>query len=214
MPGGITNEHADEQPALVEVRDAGPADREDIREVVAAAYTQFKTALPPTAYARYLADLLDLDGHTRRGQLLVAEVDGRIRGSAAFYPNTFSQGMGWPRGWAGLRGLAVHPEARGSGIARALLSESERRARVRGARVFAFHTATFMTEAIALYERLGYCRTPHFDLDVSSRLGFPGATPIMLIAFRRNLHDDVPCRGGRRVDHRSVAVAHRARRPR
>jgi hypothetical protein len=52
-----------------------------------------------------------------------------------------------------------------------------------------------MTEAIALYERLGYCRSPHFDLDVTPHLGFPGAKPIMVIAFRRDLHDDAPCRG-------------------
>lgn len=214
MPAGITNANTPGPPADVQVRDAGPADREDIREVVELAYAQFKAALPPTAYARYLADLLDLDGHARHGQLLVAEVDGRVRGSAAFYPNTFSQGLGWPRGWAGVRGLAVHPEARGSGIARALLAESESRARLRGARVFAFHSATFMREAIAVYERLGYCRTPPFDLDVSSHLGFPGAEPILLIAFRRNLQADAPCRGGAAVDHRAPAFTPRARRPR
>jgi predicted N-acetyltransferase YhbS len=214
MPAGFTHAPTQQQPTDVEVRDAGPADREDIRAVVEAAYAQFKTVLPPTVYARYLADLLDLDGHTRHGQLLVAEVDGRIRGSAAFYPNTYSQGMGWPRGWAGVRGLAVHPEARGFGIARALLYEAETRARLRGARVFAFHTATFMTEAIALYERLGYCRIPHFDVDVSTRLGFPGSKPIMVIAFRRHLRDDGPCAGGSGATPLSTAFAPRARRPR
>lgn len=138
MPAGITNTRTHEQPADVEVRDAGPADREDIREVVEAAYAQFKT----------------------------------------------SKG-----GSADLR-------------------------RLRGARVFAFHTATFMTEAIALYERLGYCRIPHFDLDVTNHLGFPDSKPIMVIAFRRNLRDDGPCAGGVTANHRNIAFAHRSRRPR
>jgi N-acetylglutamate synthase-like GNAT family acetyltransferase len=63
--------------------------------------------------------------------------------------------MGWPRGWAGGGGLAVHPDTGHHSAARALLDESERRARMHGARVFAFHAAEFMTEAIVSYERLG-----------------------------------------------------------
>jgi hypothetical protein len=70
-----------------------------------------------------------------------------------------------------------------------------------------------MTEAIALYERLGYCRIPHFDLDVATRLGVPGAEPIMVLAFRRNL-DDAPCGRGSRSDRVGVPPAQRSRRPR
>jgi GNAT superfamily N-acetyltransferase len=213
MPAQNTDTQRAARTAVV-VRDAELADRADMREVVEAAYQPFAAVLPSQVFDRYLDDLLDFDGHARRGQLVVAEVDGRIRGSAAFYPNTFSQGMGWPPGWAGGRAMAVHPAARRHGVARAMLADSERRARNQGARVFAFHTATFMTEAIALYEGLGYCRVPHFDLDLTAHYGLATPRPIMAIAYRRNLRDGSPCPGGVRSEHRRPAIARASRRPR
>jgi GNAT superfamily N-acetyltransferase len=182
-----TRTHA--RAATVLVRDADPADRAELREMVGAAYAPFAAELPLTVFASLLADVLDFDKHAGRGQLLVAEIDGRIRGSAVFSPNTFNQGLGWPRGWAGGQAMTVHPAARGHGVTRALLAECERRARDSGARVFAFHTAAFRIEAMALYEGLGYCRAPHFDLDITTYYGHPAARPIMAIAYSRNLQD-------------------------
>jgi len=53
--------------------------------------------------------------------------------------------------------------------------------------MFAFHTATFMTGAIALYEQLGYRRAPRFDIDLGARFGGFGATSSMAIAYVRQL---------------------------
>jgi predicted N-acetyltransferase YhbS len=197
------------------VRDADRADWADIREVVQGAHSPFASQFPPTIFARYLDDLLDVDAHARRGQLLVAEVDGQVRATAAFYPNTYNQAMGWPRGWASGRGLAVHPEAAHHGLARALVEEGERRARVHGARVFASHTATFMIDEIALYERLGYCRAPHFDLDITARYGLSMSRPVMGVAFRRNLRERGPCPGAGepRLDQYKQQIARSGRRP-
>lgn len=189
MPARVSDTAADRLSATLAVRDAGPADRADLREVAEAAYAPFAIAPRFTVYADVLADVLDLDNRSRRGQLMVAEIDGRIRGSVVFHPNTFTTGMGWPRGWAGGHAITVHPGARRHGVERALLAECERRARVSGARTFAFHTASFLTEAIALYEGLGYCRVPHFDLDLTTRYGHPASRPIRAIAYCRDLQD-------------------------
>jgi predicted N-acetyltransferase YhbS len=175
------------RPGTVVVREAGPADHAAVRRVVRAAYAQYAHVLPPALFPRYLADLLDLDRHARHGVLLVAERDARIVGSVAFYRDIESQGMGWPSGWAGGRGLAVDPAARGAGAARALLAAAESAAASSGAPVFAFHTGAFMTDAIALYERLGYRRAPAFDLDLAAHYGVPTRTPVRSIAFRRDL---------------------------
>jgi GNAT superfamily N-acetyltransferase len=172
---------------VVFVRDAVPADYPAIREVVIAAYRQYADLLVRDIFSPYLSDLLDLETHAQRGRLLVAEVDGRVHGSVAFYPDASVQGYGLPRGWAGGRALAVHPAARGNGVARALLATCERLAREAGSPVFAFHTASFMTSAIALYERLGYRRAPEFDFDMAARYSRFGAAPIMSLAYRRNL---------------------------
>lgn len=214
MPARNTDTHTPGRTVTVLVRDADPADRADLREVVEAAYRPFGRVLPPAVFGGLLADVLDFDRHARRGQLLVAEVDGRIRGSAAFYPNSFSHGMGWPRGWVGGRALAVHPDARRQGAARALLTACEQRARILGARTFAFHTAGSMVEAIALYEGLGYCRIPPFDIDLTTHYGHPAGRPIMALAYRKNVSDAGPCRGSARGDHRRPIVARSRRKPR
>ena len=91
-------------------------------DVIIAAYRQYADLIARDIFSPYLADLLDLDKHARHGHLLVVEADGRIRGFGAFYPDASVQGLGWPPGWAGGRALAVHPDARGHGVARALLA--------------------------------------------------------------------------------------------
>jgi GNAT superfamily N-acetyltransferase len=169
------------------VREAGAADRPAVRGLVTAAYAQYADVLPPALFRRYLADLLDLDRHAAHGVLLVADLGGRVVGSAAFYPDIAAQGMGGPAGWAGGRALAVHPAARGAGAAQALLAAFECRARAVGAPVFAFHTGGFMTGAIALYEELGYRRAPRYDLDLAAHYGVRTRTPVRSIAFRRDL---------------------------
>ena len=169
------------------VRDAVPADYPAIREVVIAAYRQYADLIARDIFSPYLADLLDLERHAGNGRLLVAEVDDQVRGFAAFYPDASVQGFGLPPGWASGRALAVHPEVRGHGVARALLAAVERLAREAGAPVFAFHTASFMTGAIALYDRLGYRRAPEFDFDMAARFGRFGAAPIKSIAYCRHL---------------------------
>ena len=169
------------------VRDAVPADYPAIREVVIAAYRQYADLLTLDVFSPYLADVLDLEKHARHGRLFVVEVDGWVCGFGAFYPDATVQGVGWPAGWASGRALAVHPAARGHGIARTLLATCEGLAREAGAPVFAFHTASFMTKAIALYERLGYRRAPEFDFDMAARYSRFGAAPIMSIAYLRYL---------------------------
>ena len=169
------------------VRSAEPADREAIRGVVLGAHARHASQLAPEVFSRYLADQLDLGTHATYGRLLVAEAGDGVLGFAAFYPDASVQGFGLPAGWAGGRALAVHPGARGHGVARALLCTVECLAREAGAPVFAFHTASFMTGAISLYERLGYRRAPEHDFDMAARFGGSGATPVTSVAYLRYL---------------------------
>jgi GNAT superfamily N-acetyltransferase len=175
-------------PGTLIVRTAGPADHAEIENVVRSAYRQYSgLMLPPQVFEHYLDDLLDLDRHARHGYLLVVEVDGRIRASGAFYADASAQGLGLPPGWAGGRGLAVHPDVRGRGVASTLLAECERLARTIEAPVFAFHTVSFMSGAVALYERLGYRRAPEFDFDLGARYGLSTPPRTTAITYRRDL---------------------------
>jgi len=175
------------QNAVLVVRDAVPADYPAIRDIVLVAYRQYAELIAPEIFSAYLADLLDLETHARHGRLFVVEADQWVCAFGAWYPDASVQGVGLPPGWASGRALAVHPAARGNGAARALLAAGERLAREAGAPVLAFHTVSFMTGAISLYERLGYCRAPEFDFDWAARHGGSGATPITAVAFLRHL---------------------------
>ena len=166
------------------VRAAVPADHPAIREVVIAAYRQYADLIPPDVFTAYLADLLDLDTHARHGRLFVVEAGERVCAFAAFYPDGLTQGF--PPGWVSGRALAVHPDARGNGAARALLATGEHLALQAGAPFFAFHTHSYMTDARGLYERAGYRRAPEFDFDVAERFGRFGAAPVMSLAYYRN----------------------------
>ena len=178
---------ATRQDTVLLVRDAVPADYPAIRDMVIAAYRQYADLIAPDIFSAYLADLLDLDTHARHGRLFVVEADQWVCAFAAWYPDASVQGVGLPPGWASGRALAVHPAARGNGAARTLLATGERLAREAGAPVLAFHTVSFMTGAIALYERLGYDRAPEFDFDMAARYSGFGAAPIMSIAYLRHL---------------------------
>jgi predicted N-acetyltransferase YhbS len=171
----------------VVIRPFRPEDRKAVRRVVRSAYAEYAARMPRATYRRYLADLLALDRHEHFGRLLVAEVDGRICGSVAFYPDASLQGLGWPRGWAGGRALAVHRRARHLGVATALMERCEELARAGEAPVFAFHTAPFMTGAIALYEGLGYHRAPEYDRDVAALFGDADSEEIRILGFAKFL---------------------------
>src|SRR5690242_773071 len=157
------------------VRDAVPADYPEIRRVIVAAYLQYAGLIARDVFSPYLADLLDLDTHARHGHLIVVEADGRIRGFGAFYPDASAQGLGWPPGWASGRALAVHPDARGHGAARAMTAATDPPARESGAPASASHTATSMTAATPLYARLAFRRAPDFDVDMPAHYGGTGA---------------------------------------
>jgi GNAT superfamily N-acetyltransferase len=157
------------------VRGAEPADHEAIRGVVLGAYAQYAGQLAPETFSRYLAGQLDLGTHASYGRLLVAGTEDGVRGFAAFYPDASVLDFGFPPGWADVRVLAVHPGADGPAVARALLGACEHLAAEAGAPVLAIRTASFMTDDIAGYERLGYRRAPEFD----------GAEPVRSVAHLR-----------------------------
>src|SRR4051794_40489698 len=102
------------------IRPVRPSDLARARDLMVAAYLPYESVAPPSIFPTYLLDVLDLERHSRSGSLLVAEVDGQILAVVTFQPDASVQSLGWPDGWASGRGLAVHPAARGLGLARTL----------------------------------------------------------------------------------------------
>jgi ribosomal protein S18 acetylase RimI-like enzyme len=175
----------------VRIRIGRDADLPEVRTIVARAYRQYERVLGAELFSRYLDDVLDLDRHRTRGQLLVAELHGTICGAVVYYPEASLQGVGWPDGWASGRALAVDTPARGLGVAEALTRDVQRRARADGAPVFAFHTAAFMHGARALYDRLGFERAPEFDADLRDYLDPALDCPVPALAYLRRLDSGI-----------------------
>ncbi|MET0323689.1 MAG: GNAT family N-acetyltransferase [Ilumatobacteraceae bacterium] len=168
----------------VTIRTATLADWPAVRSVIAAAYHQYEAVLAPTVYRDYLADLLDTGRHAEAATILVAEADGTVVGTVCLYLEASRTGMNWSTGTAAVRALAVEPGHRGRGTARRLMDECIARAIDAGASTVGLHTASVMTAAVQLYERIGFVRDPARDIDAAQLLGLADVEGPRVIAYR------------------------------
>ncbi len=139
------------------VREASPADTEAVAPLFDA-YRQFYEQPADPALARaFIAERLE------RGEsvIFLAERDGRAVGFVQLYP-LFSSTAARPRRLWLLNDLFVAPEARGSGIGRALMARARQLAEETGACGLELATARTNMAAQRLYESLGYRRDDQF----------------------------------------------------
>jgi GNAT superfamily N-acetyltransferase len=170
------------------IRTAAKHEIPEIEALIVAHYDQYRRAIAPAIFDAYIAELSDIAGNLNDAQALVAELNGRIAGSALFYPDASDEGWGLPKGWAGFRKLAVHPNRRGYGLGRKIAEQCVDLGKRIGAPTVAIHTASFMSAARDLYERIGFQRCPEYDVRASDLLGIKaGPGDVKLIAYRLDL---------------------------
>jgi GNAT superfamily N-acetyltransferase len=122
----------------------------------------------------YLAELRDVRSRFDVAEVYVALHEAQLVGSVSFYRDVRLEGWSsFPGGWAGFRALVVHPDARGTGVGKALLQTCIARTRTIGAPVLGLHTIELLADAVRLYERLGFVRCQEYDLRAADV--FPGA---------------------------------------
>jgi GNAT superfamily N-acetyltransferase len=166
------------------VRPADSSELDAVVEVLHVAHSEFANTLPPSVYAAYIDNVIDVYSRLAVSELLVAELDDRIVGAITVYPDASDEGWGWPAHWAGLRAVAVAPDARGRGIGRQLAAAAIARARELDREAICLHTAHFMRAAVPLYQSLGFQRCPDYDQDVSALFGVgPVGDPMLAIGF-------------------------------
>ena len=145
------------------VREAVPAEYDAIGDLTVAAYSIFPETGDDSGYAD---ELRDVAGRARGCPVYVAidPANGHVIGGATYVP-----GPGTPlselerEGEAGIRMLAVAPEAQGKGAGTALVEALIARARAEGRRGMALYTLPAMTAAHRVYERYGFRRDPARD---------------------------------------------------
>jgi GNAT superfamily N-acetyltransferase len=164
------------------VRYAEPAEFDDVADLLLRANAQYRGHMPAGIYRAYCDSLrsLALDPASQDAcEILVigsGSRNGGLLGTVAVFPDAASEGLGLPRGWAGLRALAVAPEARGYGLGRRLSEAAIGRARAIGAPILSLHNARFQAAARKLYLDLGFVRCPQYDFDAGASAEF-GAAP-------------------------------------
>lgn len=147
--------------ADVTVREVLPDEYERLAALTVAAY---EAVLGDHMSDGYRAELADVAGRAAQVAVLV----GIDRGGALVGSITYVPGPG-PLGWfdgaddAGLRMLAVAPQAQGRGVGAALVAAGVDRARAAGKRRVLLHTTAPMIGAQRLYERAGFVRDPERD---------------------------------------------------
>ena len=151
--------------ADLRVRDALPGEEATIRALTLRSYAEYASIMTPTAWAGLEQAVLTALSTPDAAERIVAEMDDGLVGSVRLYPASTNayhgavDGIAWPE----VRLLAVAPEARGKGVAAALMDECIRRARLAGASELGLHTSDSMKVAIRIYEQMGFERAPEHD---------------------------------------------------
>lgn len=131
---------------MAELRRAHEADAEAIHALLATSFASFR---PQYTLACFDATVLDAERVRRRiregpvwvveGSDLIGTVGAKRDGDRLY-----------------VRGMAVHPEARGQGVGHRLLQRCEEHARVQGLSAMWLSTTTFLDASQALYRRFGF----------------------------------------------------------
>jgi len=143
----------------VDVREIRPVEYDEAGRVTALAYREF--VLPgETSWEEYLEEIADVAGRAGRSLVLVAVEEERILGSATLELGERIDDEDPPLAAdeAHLRMLGVDPDARGRGVASALIDGCFDRARWAGRSRMTLHTTERMPIARGMYERMGFRR--------------------------------------------------------
>ena len=141
------------------VREARTDEYDEVGRLTVEAYQEYAEPLGGKQWANYRTDLVDIARRAERGTVLVAESEGRLVGAVTYYPPADPADHGeywWPPGFAYLRALAVHPQARRRGVGRILTLTCVERAREQGALGIALNTTSLMGAAQSMYEGMGF----------------------------------------------------------
>jgi ribosomal protein S18 acetylase RimI-like enzyme len=146
----------------MEVREATADEHAAAGRVTAEAYREFVRP-GDDAWEAYLRRIADVAARADRTTVLVAVEDGRVLGSLTLelegrVPDEGEERRPLEPEEAHIRMLGVDPDARARGVARALMAESEERARAAGKTFMTLNTTHRMKAAQAMYEHLGFER--------------------------------------------------------
>jgi ribosomal protein S18 acetylase RimI-like enzyme len=141
------------------LRPVEPKEHEVAGELVVEAYR----SLGDEGDEFYERELRDVSGRIRTGDVIVAEIDGRVVGCVTLSIGETSLSEVDDLDAATIRMLGVSSDVRGRGIGERLVRHCIEQARISGSKRVRLDTRTSMQSAQRLYERLGFRREPDYD---------------------------------------------------
>lgn len=166
---------------MIDVRRARPEEYDEAGRVTALAYREFVDP-GEEAWEAYLDEIADVASRAAVARVFIAVADDdRIVGSATLELGRRIDEDDPPLepDEAHIRMLGVHPDARGRGVARALMDACFAAARDAGRTRMTLHTTQRMEQAQAMYEAMGFRR-------LDDRV-FPDG--FVLLTYERPIHD-------------------------
>lgn len=145
----------------VVVRPLVDGEEAEVARITVAAYAAEGYVLEDDPYALELSDVTE---RASKAEVWVGTLDGRLVGTVTWCPpGSAYRELATSDDQAEFRMLAVDPEVRRQGVARALVDACLARARSDAARELVLCSLPAMVPAHRLYGRLGFVRAPELD---------------------------------------------------
>lgn len=154
------------------VTEMGAREKKVVKDLLVASYAQYEyTYKDPSAWQRYLHMMLTSVDNPDVHKIFVAKSDAELVGSIQLFI-TAEKAYGKPALVIDspiIRLLAVHPNARGLGVARILLNYVIQYVRSINETAIYLHTTDAMDKAIQLYVRNGFQRDQSKEFESNHR---------------------------------------------
>lgn len=141
--------------STLHIQQADPAHIDELCELFLAYLRFYEKTVAPEAAKQFLIDRLQ----NHQSVIFLATLDGEAVGFVQLYPSFASLSLA--PSWI-LNDLYVNENARGQGVAQALMQAARQLAEDTGAVEIFLQTARSNTAAQRLYQRLGYVRDDHY----------------------------------------------------
>ena len=138
----------------IELRNYLPTDAVAIDALGVSAFAQYSDAY--TDWPQFRNKIATMSALAAHGEIVVAQRGSEVLGAVAYLGPHRPKSDFFNPAWPIMRMLVVAPAARGFGVGRSLALECIERARRDQAEVFALHTSTLMSVALAMYQRMGF----------------------------------------------------------
>jgi ribosomal protein S18 acetylase RimI-like enzyme len=136
--------------ASLVVRRATRADAAAISALLRVSFAQFEALYTPEAFAATVLPESGILTRLEEGPVWVTELEKSVIGSVGAMKLSES---------VMVRGMAVHPSARGIGVGKTMLDHVEQFAIQEDARLLELYTTAFLDRAIRLYQAAGFTFT-------------------------------------------------------